>query len=131
MDDVVSGKVNGPSIALIIFGLLSMLSNLIGLAWQAMGAAAVLMAGDVDWVLFITSQGWSLALSAVSILTAVVIIVGGLRLRQQRSAGLVYAAAAMAMLPCCSGWCCCFGLPIGGWTLFTLGDDQVKQAFEA
>ncbi len=130
MDDVVSGKVNGPGIALILFGLITLFTNVLSLAWQGFTTVTILLAGDVDYVVFLTSQGWVLVLTMFSVIAGLLITVGGVRLRQQRSPGMVYAAAALAMLPCCVGWCCCFGLPVGGWVLLTMNDDQVKGAFE-
>jgi hypothetical protein len=35
----------------------------------------------------------------------------------------------MAMLPCCTGLCCCLALPVGIWAIITMQDDQVKAAF--
>lgn len=131
MDDVVSEKVNTPGLALIVMGLLSLLTNVGMLAWLGFTTVTVLMAGDVDWTLFITSQGWQLVMTLLGVFTSFVIMLGGVRLRQQRGAGLVYFASIISMLPCCVGVpCCCIGLPIGGWVLSVMQDDQVKTAFE-
>ena len=132
MEDLVSQKVNGPSIALIALGAVSILTNLASFIWQGIGAVTWIMAGDVDWMLFITSQGWSLGMNLFGAVASIVIILGGVRMRQQKSAGLVYAASAFAILPCCIGVpCCCLGIPIGIWALITLNDEDVKAAFEA
>ena len=58
-----------------------------------------------------------------------VIAYGGNCLRSGQNAPVVYAASIMAMIPCCSGVCCCLGIPIGIWAIVTMQDEQVAAAF--
>ena len=86
-------------------------------------------AGAEQWITWFLSTGIYLTMSLFSMLWSVVMILAGLRLRSGRSAALVYVGAVMAMLPCCAGYCCCFGLPLGIWAIVTMQDEQVKVAF--
>lgn len=58
-----------------------------------------------------------------------VILVGGLRMRQARSYGLSMAAAICGIIPLNS--CCCLGLPFGIWALVVLLNPDVKAGFAA
>jgi hypothetical protein len=133
MDEEVAGKVNGPGIALMVVGALSLLGNVANLIWQGITAVPALIAGAGNgaefWLPFITGQGISLVQALVGFITAFLIIYGGSCLRQTKSAGMVYVGSVLAIVPCCSGCCCIFGLPVGIWVIMTMQDDQVKDAF--
>ena len=135
MNEYVESKVGPPGIALAIFGLLCLLFNLAVVAIQGMSAVASILllveagAGAEQWITWFLSTGIYLTMSLFSMLWSVVMILAGLRLRSGRSAALVYVGAVMAMLPCCAGYCCCFGLPLGIWAIVTMQDEQVKVAF--
>lgn len=135
MNEYVEGKVGPPGIALIVFGILALLLNLVGAAFQALGAVSQIMilldssAGTDQWVAWFTSQGISLIIMLGGFIWSIIIILAGARLRSARSAGLVYAGSVMAMLPCCVSYCCCLGLPLGVWAIMTMQDEQVKAAF--
>lgn len=58
-----------------------------------------------------------------------VILLGGIRMRQVRGYGLALAASICAIIPLNS--CCCLGLPLGIWTLVVLMNPDVKAAFAA
>jgi hypothetical protein len=61
---------------------------------------------------------------------AVVILVGGLKLMNLSSPGLVYLSAIMSFVPCTSG-CCFLGLIFGIWAIMAMGKPEVKAGFAA
>lgn len=135
MNEYVESKVGPPGIALAIFGALCLLLNLLGAGIQLLGAVAQIMqlldagAGADAWIAWFTSQGFYIVSMMFAVLWGILILVGGLRLRSGRSSALVYFAAFLASFPCCTSWCCCFGLPLGIWVVMTMQDDQVQAAF--
>ena len=135
MNEYVQNKVTPPGTALAAFGGISIVLNLLGAIFQIVGAISVVGgllssdAGTDAWVQFFIQQGWLTVSSTIAFFVSFVILMAGLRLRQARSPGLVYAGSIFAMLPCCSSWCCCLGLPLGIWAIMTMQDDQVKAAF--
>ena len=135
MSEYVKNKVGPPGLALAILGLLSIASNLLGAIAVLVGSMAQLASlvqgegGAAAWGAVMGSSGWQVTMNLISFAVSFVVAFGGLRLRNARSLGLVYLAAIFAMLPCCTGYCCCFGIPIGIWVLVTLQDADVKAAF--
>lgn len=69
--------------------------------------------------------------SALALLTALLSLIGGVRMRQLRSYGLSVAGAISAAIPCitCSGTCC-FGEIIGIWALVVLLSTEVRSTFQ-
>jgi hypothetical protein len=57
------------------------------------------------------------------------IILGGLKMKNLQSYALAMTAAILAMIPCCSCYCCLVGLPAGIWALVVLFEPEVKAAF--
>jgi hypothetical protein len=136
MNEYVQGKVGPPGIALTIFGLVCVATNLLsGIYFLATSLSTIMSlvnsGADVGaWIAFLTSTGIWILMSLAAFFVSFVVTFGGLRLRSVRSAGLVYTGAVLAMIPCCVGWCCCwFGIPIGIWVIMTMQDEQVKAAF--
>ncbi len=136
MNEYAQEKVNGPGIALLVVGILGVLSNLISVIIQLVSSMAQIASavsngyGMEFWGPFLGSTGWSIAMSFIGFFVAFIVIFAGVKLRQLKSPGLVYAGAIMAALPCCMGLpCCCLGLPIGVWAIVTMQDEQVKAAF--
>ena len=143
-------KVSGPAIALIVTGVLNVLSSI----YQGINNLVFLMRGpdilqqnpqfqqmqkdmEAEGVPFDPAQmmQWVQRLGPVAILLAlvmlalgVVIILGGLKMKQLQSYGLAMTAAIVAMIPCLSP-CCIIGLPIGIWALVVLNNPEVKSAF--
>lgn len=72
----------------------------------------------------------TLPLAGLQLVIGVLGVMGGLKLKNLQSKGLVTAASVLSMLPCVSG-CCLIGLPAGIWVLVTLGKPEVKAGFEA
>lgn len=135
MNEYVQSKVAPPGIALAVFGLLSVFLNLISaliVLATSMATIMALLGGEADgaaWGQFFATTGWQVIMSLLSFATSFIVTFAGLRLRNARSAGVVYVGALMAMMPCCVGYCCCFGIPIGIWAIVTMQDEQVKAAF--
>jgi len=59
---------------------------------------------------------------------SILLILGGMKMRQLRSYGLAYLAAIVALLPLGPQWL--VSLPMGIWALSVLGRKEVKGAFE-
>ena len=59
---------------------------------------------------------------------SILLILGGVKMRQLRSYGLVYLAAIVALVPLGPQWP--ISLPMGIWALTVLGRPEVKAAFE-
>jgi hypothetical protein len=134
MDEEVEAKVNGPGIALMVVGILSLIGSVGGLIWQGITAIPAMLTGmseGVDfWLPFATGTGWSLCMSMVGFVTAFLIINAGVSMRSARSAGMVYAGSVVAIIPCCTVvGCCCFSVPIGIWAIVVMQDEKVKEAF--
>ena len=64
----------------------------------------------------------------IMLVLGVLIILGGVKMKQLRSYGLAMTATILAMIPCTSP-CCVLGLPIGIWALVVLNNAEVKSAF--
>lgn len=145
MNEEVAAKVGMPGLALAGFGGFALLSNILGLlVWfvsMGLSFVAVASTGDSDVITQFIIQSLfgiitGLLFPILSLVGNSVIIFGGLRLRNAQSAGLVYAAAILALLPCCSGSvplcgipCCCVGIWIAIWAIVVMQDEQVKSAF--
>jgi hypothetical protein len=68
--------------------------------------------------------------SAIAAVCAVVITLGGARMRNATGRGLAMTGSILSMIPCTSS-CCCVGLPVGIWALVVLSNPDVKAAFAA
>lgn len=135
MDEYVQEKVNGPGMALLVVGVLSILGNIASGLYYGITIGMVLVANlDNLTPEMLMSYGTSGGLQAVQALIGIFvggfIAFSGSKMRNAQSATLVYAGAVLAMLPCCVGLpCCCIGLPVGVWVIMTMQDDQVKASF--
>jgi len=133
--DYAREKTAMPGLAMLILGILTILGQLAGLIWQAITTVPIILsyidagAGSEVWISFATSSGIQIVSTIIGFFCGFVILFAGTRLRAVRSAGIVYAGAILAALPCCSGYCCCIGLPIAIWAIVTMQDEQVKAAF--
>lgn len=123
-------SVNGPAVALKIFGGLLAFAILFGVARIVMlGTGTFTMRGEMPD----GEMPRSFAIGIVSLMTLVnivqvaLIFVGAARMQRLQNFGLAMAACIVAMLPC--GFCCIFGLPIGIWGLVVLNQPNVKSQF--
>ncbi|OWK45051.1 hypothetical protein [Fimbriiglobus ruber] len=141
----VRSKVSGPAIGLIAVGVISLLMIALGIV-QYPGIAAQIEAAkkqvDDDPKMpadqkemtkkIFDSYGQALAYLpvqwVVAGLASVVVIVGGVKMKNLTSLAWARWASVLAMIPCVSG-CCLLGLPIGIWALTVLAAPEVKAAF--
>jgi len=68
----------------------------------------------------------NLPLQILDIFLAVIILVGGIQLRNLSGVGFPVASSILAMIPCISGCCCLLGLPAGIWALVVLFRPEVQ-----
>ncbi len=122
-------KVGAPGIALLVVGILALLTHLamgvlqlLGGGLSALGGGSSAMGGILGGVI------GGVVYIVLALLQGVVIF-GGLKMKNLQSWGLAVAAAVIALLPCTNGWCCLIGLPVGIWALVVLMNNDVKAAF--
>jgi len=118
---LIESKVQGPAIALIALAVIMLLVLGLSVALQVAARVGGADGGAAD--LAATSVGFTIS-GAIYI----VMLVGGIRMRQLRNYTLAVTAAVLAVLPC-SG-CCIVSLPCGIWALVVLLDANVRAAFE-
>jgi len=122
MDPVARQRVSGPSIALIVVGIL--------------GIIAIPVPLIIDWrplqvnLPFVIGPGVNAASTLVSLALLGLVIWGAIKMGRLENYGLSMAAAIIALVPCTSP-CCCLGLPFGIWALVVLSDPRVKAAFRS
>jgi len=134
--DEVAAKLRPPAIGVIVSGAIGGLLALVGIVTHLVGAdqgqqlppglPAQYEAMLKAWIEF--SQKYGLVMNLLVVVTSAITILGGIRMMQQRSHGLVMAGVILAMLPCFSG-CCCLGIPFGIWALVVLNKPEVKASF--
>ena len=121
-----SRKVQAPAVALMVVGGFTIVN---GLASVALGVLALVMereqgAPPEDAVIGAVAQGIG---AVFSFAIGGIIIAGGLKMYRLQSWGFALAASILSVIPCTV--CCLFGMPIGIWSLVTLNDPEVKEAF--
>ncbi|MFW6123644.1 MAG: hypothetical protein ACOC5G_00310 [Acidobacteriota bacterium] len=129
-------QVSGPSIGLLITGIVGALSSLGTLASLFMGISFLSMQrfyskfpNDFPENLRGLFQGsFAMGSSFVGIVVAGFIIFAALKMKELEQWGLAITAGILAMIPCISP-CCIIGLPIGIWCLVVLTKPEVKNAF--
>lgn len=125
-----SHQVSGPSIGLLITGILGGIFAVTSLIAEFIGTGIVSMWGDnlPERYLEFYEGGAAIGSSFVGLLVAAFIIFAGLKMKDLQQWGLAVAASILAMIPCISP-CCVIGLPIGIWCLVVLTRTDVKAAF--
>lgn len=141
-------KVSGPSIALIIVGALNIMGAFWGFIQYGLNQLGIFEATQqeqreqiteafkdnpdvLEWVLWLMDFGNSpaaLILNVVGLILGVMVIYGGIQMRQLKGYGLAMTSSIIACVPCLT--CCCYGLPIGIWCIVVLMSGVVKQGFE-
>jgi hypothetical protein len=135
-----AAKVSGPAIGLIIVGALNAAMGAYNIFQGAMGANAQIQAppemqGDQQAMeMFETLQnlggGTAIAVGVITALVGLLIIFGGLKMKNLQSYGLAMTASVLALIPCVSpSACCLIGIGIGIWSLIVLMKPEVKAAF--
>jgi hypothetical protein len=68
---------------------------------------------------------------AISIVAAIVITIGGMRMKNLENYGLSMTASILLLIPCCGPCCGILGIPVGIWALVVLSDNTVRTAFRS
>ena len=143
-------RVQMPAIGLIVLGILNLLLAGI-LAFYGFGVSRIpldqleqmMQQQNAEALEELKSQGWDIAdirnmliygsfsWAGMNVLTALLVMVGSIRMLSLKSYGLAILASLWTALPCvsCSG-CCGLGLIVGIWALIVLLDAQVRAAFQ-
>jgi predicted Zn finger-like uncharacterized protein len=128
--------VSAPAIALIVVGVLDMISAVMYLLFSLVGGGLQMLqpAGPPGMNAGAMNAGGALAGTAVNVVSCLVaaaigavVLYGGLQMKSLKSRGWAMAASIITVIPCLT--CCLWGLPIGIWSLMTLNKDEVKRAF--
>lgn len=126
--------VSGPSIGLLITGILGAVSSLATFIMFIVGVSVgSLWLNEIpdlpDWYESVYEGAFGLGSAFVGVLVAIFIIYASLKMKELHQYGLCVAASVLAMIPCISP-CCIIGLPIGIWCLVVLTKPDVKNAFQ-
>jgi hypothetical protein len=121
-------QVNGPAIGLIVVAILGFLAQAFSLIWRtAFSALTAAQSGQPEWLTMFSGTA-SIIAAILGILSGILILFGGIKMKKLENHGLAMAASIVAMIPCISP-CCLIGLPIGIWSLVILSKPEVKSAF--
>lgn len=121
-------RVQAPAVALMVVGGLTILNGLAGVAMAILFVATEPEGGGPFEDEFnLIGPVLQAAGALVSFAVGGVIIAGGLKMYRLRLWGLALAASILSVIPCMV--CFLFGLPVGIWSLVTLNDPEVKEAF--
>ena len=122
-DPIAASRVAGPATALIVYGALGIAAQLFGLVGNLVQMGGQ---GQAEMPLMFSS-GVTVVSAIIGAVLHVVVIVGGVKMKNLDSYAFAMAASIIAMLPC--SCCCPVGLPLGIWSLVVLSDGGVKAAF--
>jgi len=123
-----ANQVSGPAIGLMVVAILGFLWQAFILVWRLFfSAVAAAQSNQPDWVTMFSGTGAIIG-SILGILSSVLVLFGGLKMKRLESYSLAMAASIIAMIPCVSP-CCLIGLPIGIWSVVILAKPEVKAAF--
>jgi predicted Zn finger-like uncharacterized protein len=124
--------VAGPAVSLIVLGCIDLvlialgaLLRILGIGFLAAGGAAG-QGGGAQANAMANVVGGIIG-SIIGLCFAILILVGGLRMKRLENYGLAMTACIFALLPC--GNCCIIGLPLGIWGLVVLNRPEVKNSF--
>ncbi len=125
-----SDQVSGPSVGLLITGILGGVVSLGGLILNLVtaGIESVKAHRYIEGYADLAAGAAGVAFCFVGLLVAGFIIYSSLKMKNLTQWGLCVAASIIAMIPCISP-CCLVGLPIGIWCLVVLTKPEVKTAF--
>jgi len=129
-------QVSGPSIGLLITGIIGAISSLgtlvsllVGISFLSMPRFYSELPDDIPINVEDLFQGsFAIGSSFVGIVVAGLIIFAALKMKELEQWGLAFTASILAMIPCISP-CCIIGLPIGIWCLVVLTKPEIKNAF--
>ena len=126
--------VSSPSVALIVVGVLNILTGLIGAAFNMAGLNRIpFQAGNAPpgfnpEMFRMFSGGIGAVFNLIGVAVGVVVLLGALKMKKLESREWSMASAILAMIPCLSP-CCIVGLPVGIWALVVLNKPELKGAF--
>ena len=125
-----SDQVSGPSIGLLITGILGAALSFIGLIGSLFetGIESIKSNEFMGGYASIVEGAAGVAFCFVGLLVAGFIIYASLKMKALTQWSLCIAASIIAMIPCISP-CCIVGLPIGIWCLVVLTKPEVRTAF--
>jgi hypothetical protein len=128
-----TAQVSGPSIGLLVTGIIGGIFSLLGLFMSILGTSFSSIMRDRfdefdDRYAEIFEGAAGIASSFIGIVVAAFIIYAALKMKELSQYGLCMAASILAMIPCISP-CCIIGLPIGIWCLIVLSRPEIKTAF--
>ncbi|MHC4399462.1 MAG: FmdB family zinc ribbon protein [Planctomycetota bacterium] len=123
-----AARTAGPGVALVVTGS-------IGLALHGIGALlhALRLALDLDFPFTALPPfhgSVAVLVGLLGIVPAVVVILGGIQMKNLESYGLAMVASVIAVIPCVSP-CCLLGFPVGIWAVVELCDPRVQAAFRS
>ncbi len=125
-----SDQVSGPSVGLLITGILGGALSFIGLIASVFetGIESIKAHRYFEDYADIAEGAAGIAFCFVGLLVAAFVIYAALKMKELTQWGLCLAASIIAMIPCVSP-CCIVGLPIGIWCLVVLTKPEVRAAF--
>jgi hypothetical protein len=125
-----SDQVSGPSVGLLITGILGAALSFIGLIASVFETGIESIKGHryIEEYSDLAEGAAGIAICFVGLLVAAFIIYASLKMKELTQWGLCVAASIIAMIPCISP-CCIVGLPIGIWCLVVLTKPEVRASF--
>lgn len=132
-----NNRVKGPAIGLIVVGVMTLLLVVFGLVFNNEEAARETAARLAESFKTTPEQierfqqfanGFGRVLFSC---TGAFLIYAGLQMKQLRGRTVAIIASVVAMIPCLTSCCCLAGIPVGVWSLITLLNADVKNAFAA
>lgn len=126
-----AGQVSGPSVGLLITGIISALLSLFALIALGIGMSLGSLWGGRNFGGYEDLYGGAIGMgsSFLCLLVAIFIIYAALKMKDLKQWNLAVVASVLAMIPCITP-CCIIGLPIGIWSLVVLMKPDVKDAFK-
>ncbi len=123
-------QVSGPSVGLLITGILAAISSFIGLIASVFETGLESIRGHEYFGEYenLIEGAAGVAGCFVLLVVAAFIIYASLKMKELTQWSLCVAASILAMIPCTNP-CCIVGLPIGIWCLVVLTKPEVKSAF--
>ena len=125
-----AAQVSGPSIGLIITGVIGGLFSLFALIALGIGMSlgSLWSTHRIDWYEDFYGGAIGMGSSFLGLLVALFIIYAAIKMKELKQWNVAVVASVLAMVPCISP-CCIIGLPIGIWALVVLMRPDVKEAF--
>ena len=130
-DPQAAAKVSLPSILMMVFAGLAILTSIAGILMNLLGAGigAASSGGGSEGIQAIVSGIGGVVAGAFSILFNAVVLFGAMKMKKLESHTFALISAVLFALPC--SVCCLINTPIGIWALITLLDQNVKAAFRS